>query len=80
LDKNNRVLISVMLFLPKTNLTNMVHILKILAVIVVITYALKLVNAQSDLLVFAGLAVIGSAVYLLVADFNHFFNQLKSKL
>ncbi len=57
----------------------MIHILKILAVIVVITYALKLINAQSDLLVFAGLGVIGSAIYFLVADFNNFINLLKSK-
>jgi hypothetical protein len=45
-----------MLLLLETNLTNMIHILKIIAVIILITYSLQLVNAQSDLLVFGGLA------------------------
>jgi chromate transport protein ChrA len=69
-----------MLLLLKTNLTNMIHILKIIAVIILITYSLQLVNAQSDLLVFGGLAIIGVAVYLLVTDFSQFINLLKSKL
>jgi hypothetical protein len=58
----------------------MTHILKILLVIVVITYSLKLINAQSDLLVFGGLAIVGSALYFLVADLNSFLNRIKSKL
>jgi chromate transport protein ChrA len=69
-----------MLLLLETNLTNMIHILKIIAVIILITYSLQLVNAQSDLLVFGGLAIIGVAVYLLVTDFSQFINLLKSKL
>jgi chromate transport protein ChrA len=69
-----------MLLLLETNLTKMIHILKIIAVIILITYSLQLVNAQSDLLVFGGLAIIGVAVYLLVTDFSQFINLLKSKL
>jgi chromate transport protein ChrA len=69
-----------MLLLLETNLTNMIHILKIIAVIILITYSLQLVNAQSDLLVFGGLGIIGVAVYLLVTDFSQFINLLKSKL
>jgi hypothetical protein len=58
----------------------MKHILKILAVIILITYALKLINAQSDLLVFGGLAIIGGAVYILTVDFSQFVNNLKSRI
>ncbi|MCF0039644.1 hypothetical protein [Dyadobacter fanqingshengii] len=58
----------------------MKHFLKIVAVIIVITYSLKLVNAQSDLLVFGGLAIIGSAIYFLLADLNQFFSSFKSKI
>lgn len=71
---------AVMLLLPETNLTDMVHILKVIAVIILITYSLQLVNAQSDLLVFGGLGIIGAAIYLLVTDFSQFINLLKSKL
>jgi len=66
--------------LLQTNLTDMKYFLKIVAVLIVITYSLKLVNAQSDLLVFGGLAIIGSAIYFLVADLNQFFSSSKSKL
>ena len=58
----------------------MKHILKIFAAIIIITYALKLVNAQSDLLVFAGLAVIGGAIYLLTIGFSQFLQNLNSKI
>ena len=58
----------------------MKHILKIFAAIIIITYALQLVNAQSDLLVFAGLAVIGGAIYLLTIDFSQFLQNLNSKI
>lgn len=57
----------------------MIHILRLIAVIVTITYALKLVNAQSDWLVFSGLAVIGGALYFLVIDLKRIFTQLKSR-
>ena len=58
----------------------MMHILKIAAVIIVISYALRLVNAQSDALVFGGLAVIGLSLYFLFNVFGQVVNQLKSKL
>lgn len=58
----------------------MIHILKIVAVIIVVTYALRLVNAQSDLLVFTGLAIIGLALYFLYIVLGQIVNQLKSKL
>ncbi len=58
----------------------MVHILKIAAVIIVVTYALRLINAQSDLLVFAGLAVVGLSFYFLYDVLGQIVNQLKSKL
>jgi hypothetical protein len=58
----------------------MLHFIKLLAVIVVITYALRFINAQSDLLVFAGLAIAGTAVYLGGKEISFLFDQLKSKL
>lgn len=58
----------------------MIHILKIAAVVIVITYALRLVNAQSDLLVFAGMAIIGLSLYFLYIALGQIVNQLKSKL
>jgi len=58
----------------------MIHILKIIAVVIAITYSLKLVNAQSDLLVFGGLAMIGAALYYLLQQFNDILALLKSKL
>ncbi len=58
----------------------MIHILKIAAVVIVVTYALRLVNAQSDLLVFAGLAIIGLSFYFLYIVLGQIVNQLKSKL
>lgn len=58
----------------------MKHILKIFAAIILITYALKLVNAESDLLVFAGLAIIGGAIFLLTIDFSQFLHNLNSKI
>lgn len=58
----------------------MVHILKIAAVIIVVTYALRLINAQSDWLVFGGLAIVGAAFYYLYIVLGQIVNQLKSKL
>jgi hypothetical protein len=58
----------------------MVHILKIAAVIIVVTYALRLINSQSDWLVFAGLAIVGAAFYYLYIVLGQIVNQLKSKL
>ncbi|GGM82231.1 hypothetical protein GCM10010967_12390 [Dyadobacter beijingensis] len=58
----------------------MIHILKIAAVVIVVTYALRLVNAQSDLLVFSGLAIIGAAFYFLCTVLGQVINQFKSKL
>jgi|GEM_PF-2952223 len=58
----------------------MIHILKIAAVIIVVTYALRLVNAQSDWLVFTGLAIVGAALYCLYIVLGQIVNQLKSKL
>lgn len=58
----------------------MIHILKIAAVVIVVTYALRLVNAQSDLLVFTGLAIIGLSFYFLYIVLGQIVNQLKSKL
>lgn len=58
----------------------MKYFLKIVAVIIVITYSLQLVNAQSDLLVFGGLAIISSAIYVLITDLNQFFSSFNSKI
>jgi hypothetical protein len=58
----------------------MQHFLKVLAVIIVITYALPLVNAQSDLLVFGGVAIIIGALYFMLNELNQILQQLKSKL
>lgn len=58
----------------------MMHILKIAAVVIVISYALRLVNAHSDVLVFGGLAVVGLSLYFLFSVFGQVINQLKSKL
>jgi len=58
----------------------MKYIFRILAVIILITYALNLVNAQSDLLVFTGLAIIGAAIYMLFAGFDLVINLFKSKI
>ncbi len=57
----------------------MKHILRLIAVIIAITYALKLVNAQSDWLVFSGLAVIAAALYFLAIELKQIFTQLNSK-
>jgi uncharacterized membrane protein YgdD (TMEM256/DUF423 family) len=66
-------------FIP-TNLNQiMQHILKVLAVIVVITYSLRLVNAQSDWLVFSGIAVILLSLYFLFHELDQILEQLKSK-
>jgi hypothetical protein len=46
----------------------------------VVTYAFRLVNAQSDLLVFAGLAIIGLSFFFLYMVLGQIVNQLKSKL
>lgn len=58
----------------------MLSILKIIAVLFAITYSLRLVNAQSDLMVVAGLAIIGAAVYLFAVELNKMITHLKSKL
>lgn len=58
----------------------MIHILKIIVIITAITYSLKLVNSQSDLLVFGGLAIVGTAIYFFVIELKEIFTFLKSKL
>ena len=58
----------------------MIHILKIIAIITAITYSLKLVNSQSDLLVFGGLAVVGAALYFFIIELKEIFTFFKSKL
>ena len=58
----------------------MIHVLKIIAIIIAITYSLKLVNSQSDLLVFGGLALIGAALYFFFTELNEILNLIKSKL
>lgn len=58
----------------------MIHILKIIIIITAITYSLKLVNSQSDLLVFGGLAIVGTAVYFFIIELKEIFTFLKSKL
>lgn len=58
----------------------MIHILKIIAVLVAITYSLKLINSESDLLVFSGLGVIGLSVYYITNELFKVISQLKSKL
>ncbi|WP_221393393.1 hypothetical protein [Dyadobacter sp. NIV53] len=58
----------------------MIHILKIIAIIIAVTYSLKLINSQSDLLVFSGLAVVGFALYLFIIELNNIFTLIKSKL
>jgi hypothetical protein len=58
----------------------MIHILKIIAILIAVTYSLPLVNAHSDLLVFGGLAIIGAALYYLLQQFNDILTLLKSKL
>jgi hypothetical protein len=58
----------------------MKYILKLIAAIVVITYALRLINAQSDLLVLGGVAIIGSVLYFVFTEFNKVLNHLNSKL
>ena len=58
----------------------MIHILKIIVLITAITYSLKLVNSQSDLLVFGGLAIVGTAVYFFIIELKEIFTFLKSKL
>ncbi|CAG5017458.1 hypothetical protein DYBT9275_05775 [Dyadobacter sp. CECT 9275] len=58
----------------------MLPILKIIAILFAITYALRLVNAQSDLMVIAGLAIIGAAIYLFFVELNKMITHLKSKL
>ena len=56
------------------------HLLKIIAVIITITYSLHLVNASSDLLVFSGFAVILLCLYFLLTELNNVFEKLKTKL
>jgi hypothetical protein len=58
----------------------MKYILKLIAAIVVITYALRLVNAESDLLVLGGVGIIGSVLYFAFTEFNKVLNHLNSKL
>lgn len=68
------------LLLCSINLKNMIYILKIIAVIIAITYSLQLVNSQSDLLVFGGLAIVASSMFYLISEFTKLFTHLKSKL
>ncbi|WP_192579161.1 hypothetical protein [Dyadobacter aurulentus] len=58
----------------------MQHFLKLLAAIIVITYSLRLVNAQNDLLVFSGLGIILLSMYLLLRELDQLFELFKSKL
>ncbi|MCE6989911.1 hypothetical protein [Dyadobacter sp. CY323] len=58
----------------------MEYILKVILVIVAITYSLQLVNSQSDLLVFGGLAFIGAALFYLFGEIKNLLKQIKSKL
>jgi hypothetical protein len=58
----------------------MIHLLKIIALIVAVTYSLRLVNAQSDLLVFCGLAIVGFCLYLFVQELVKIFYHLKSRI
>lgn len=58
----------------------MKNILTIIAVIIAISYSLRLINAQSDLLVFIGLGAAGFACYVFVLVLTKIFNQFKSKL
>jgi len=58
----------------------MKYILKIIAILIAITYSLKLVNSQSDLLVFGGLAIVGLSLYFFVIELSNIFNLIKSKL
>ena len=58
----------------------MIHILKIIAIIIAVTYSLKLVNSQSDLLVFGGLAIVGLSLYFFVLELKDIFTLIKSKL
>ena len=58
----------------------MEYILKVILVIVAITYSLQLVNSQSDLLVFGGLAFIGAALFYLFTELKTLLKQIKSKL
>ena len=58
----------------------MQHFLKLLAAIIVITYSLRLVNAQNDLLVFSGLGIILLSMYLLLRELDQLFDLFKSKL
>jgi hypothetical protein len=51
-----------------------------IAVITAITYSLQLVNSQSDVLVFGGLAIVVLSLYYIVTEFNKLFTHLKSKL
>ncbi len=68
------------LLLCTLNLKNMIYILKMIAVITAITYSLQLVNSQSDVLVFGGLAIVVLSLYYIVTEFNKLFTHLKSKL
>jgi len=58
----------------------MKNILILIAVIIAITYSLKLINSQSDLLVFAGLAAVGVAFYVFALVLYKILIQLKSRL
>ena len=58
----------------------MKNIFTILAVIVAITYSLKLINSQSDLLVFVGLGAAGLAFYVFVLALSKIYTQIKSRL
>ena len=58
----------------------MKNILTTLVVIVAITYSLKLINSQSDLLVFVGLGAAGLAFYVFVLVLSKIYTQIKSRL
>lgn len=57
----------------------MIYLLKLIAVIVTITYALRLINAQSDLLVFTGVGITGLAIYYAFYELNKILNHSNPK-
>ena len=58
----------------------MKNILAIIALIIAITYSLKLINAESDWKVFVGLASVGLAFYVFAVVLYQIFTKIKSRL
>ena len=55
------------------------YLLKLFAGLVTITYSLRLINSQSDLLVFAGLGVVVLAISFFFFELNKVLNHLHPK-